>query len=72
MYTVLPYNATTDEAYAVLVDIHNAAWPDELGTVASWRFHDNSWPQEKLRQRFVVESDGQLVTEGVYMQPLLD
>ena len=69
MYTIRPYKATTEEEYAALVDINNAAWPDDLSTIASWRFHDDRWPQDKLRQRFVVESGGQLVTEGAYMEP---
>ena len=69
MYTIRPYKATTEEEYAALLEIHNAAWPDELSTMASWQFHDSRWRKNKLRQRFVVESEGQLVTEGAYMQP---
>jgi len=69
MCTIRPYKPTTDEDYAVLVEIHNAARPDELSTIANGRFHDSRWPQDKLRQRFVVESNGQMITEGAYMEP---
>ncbi|MGB5048000.1 MAG: hypothetical protein WBO46_03605, partial [Caldilineaceae bacterium] len=69
MFTIRPYNPTTEEEYAALVAIHNAAWPDDLSTISSWQFHDSRWPDDKLRQRFVVEDDGQLITEGAYMAP---
>ena len=68
MYTIRPYKATTEEEYAALVAIHNAAWPEEPETIASWRFHNDRRPTDILHQRFVVESGGQLVTEGTYME----
>ncbi len=69
MYSIRKYNPATEADYDLLVDIHNAAWPDELSTKASWQFHDSRWPEDKLRQRFVVESDGVTITEGAYMEP---
>jgi mycothiol synthase len=68
MYTIRPYFPTTEEEYAPLVAVHNAAWPDDLTTIASWFFRDKSWPKDKLRTRFVVESGGQMVTTGAYME----
>ncbi len=69
MFTIRPFRPITEEDYAALVAVYNAAWPDELSTTASWRFHESRWPEDKLRQRFVVESDGQMIAEGAYMQP---
>lgn len=69
MYSIRPFEATTDEDYALLIGIHNAAWPDELATLASWRFHESRWPKDKLHSRFIVESEGQPITEGAYMEP---
>jgi len=69
MYTIRPFNPTTNEDYQALLAVHNAAWPDEPASMASWRFNDTHWQKGKLRQRFVVENDGQLIAEGNYLEP---
>ena len=69
MFTIRPIQPTTDAEYQALVDIHNAAWPDEPAAIANMRFSDEHLQENKLFQRFVVESGGRLVTEGVYLEP---
>ena len=69
MFTIRPNHPTTDEEYAALVAVRNAAWPDEPEAIANLRFSDERWRENKLFQRFVVESGGRLVTEGVYLEP---
>ncbi len=72
MYTIRPIRPTADEEYRMLLDVHNAAWPDEPGTLENWRFNDDRWQKEKLFQRFVVENNGHFITEGVYLEPFWD
>lgn len=69
MYTIRHFNPASTADYEALVAVHNAAWPDEPGSVASWRYNDESWPAGKLRRRFVVENGGRLIGQGNYLEP---
>jgi len=68
MYTIQPYKPVTDEEYTVLVNIHNTAWPDELTALESWRHRDNTWPEGKVRQRFVASNGSEVMAEGAFME----
>ena len=59
----------TDAEYQALVDVNNAASPDEPTSVINRRFNDERWQKDKLFQRFVVDSGDRLVVEGVYFEP---
>jgi GNAT superfamily N-acetyltransferase len=69
MLTIRPIQPTTDAEYQALVDINNAARPEEPTSLANRRFNDESWQKDKVFQRFVVESGDRLVVEGVYLEP---
>lgn len=69
MYTIRSFKPKTEDDYAALVAVHNLARPDEPSTTANWQFGDKHWPDDKLRQRFVVESGDQIVSEVSYMEP---
>jgi len=69
MLTIRPIQPTTDAEYQALVDVHNAAWPDEPGSIANWRFNDERWQKDQFYQRFVAESAGRFVVQGVYLEP---
>lgn len=68
MYTIQPYSPVKDDEYTLLVQIHNTTWPDELTTLESWRYRDNTWPEGKVRRRFVVSNGGEFIAEGAYME----
>lgn len=68
MFTMRPIQPTTDAEYQALVDLHNAAWPDEPASLASWRYRDENRPEGKLFQRFAVEENGTLIAAGQYME----
>lgn len=60
----------TDDEYAAVVAVHDAAWPDETHRPpASWRSNDEEWTAEHLNQRCVVESGGAVVAEGACFEP---
>jgi mycothiol synthase len=64
MYTIRPFQPTEAD-YAAIVDIYNAAWPDERPiTVAMCRQNDAELPADIVHQRFVVEKAGAIVGAG--------
>ena len=45
-------------------------WPDEpSGTIEEMKFGDTEWRKDKLFQRFVLESEDQIVGVGNYLEP---
>ncbi len=69
MLTIRPIQPKTDAEYQALVDVNNAATPDEPTSVATRRFNDQRAQTDKLFQRFVVENGDRFVAEGVYCEP---
>ena len=69
MFTIRPIQPTTNAEYQALVDVHNAAWPDEPAAVTSWRFADEHWRKDKFFHRFVAERDGRFILQGAYLEP---
>ncbi len=60
----------TDEEYATCIQVLNQCWPDEpAGTVEEMKFGDTEWRKGKLFQRFVLETEGQIVGVGSYLEP---
>ncbi len=53
----------TDEEYAAIVAVHNAAWPQDPKTVASNKHHDTTREAQYFYERHVVEVDGVIVAE---------
>lgn len=68
MLTIQPIQPTSDADYQRLIDLHNLAWPDEPGALASMRYSDKNRPEGKLHQRFIVEEDGTLVAAGAFLE----
>lgn len=69
MYTIQEYKPTSQEEYLPLVELHNAAWPDEPSEPKVWHFRDNQWPQDKLYSRFIALDNDRMIVEGAYMEP---
>ncbi len=59
--TIRPF---TDEDYATLVAIHNAAMPDFPETVDEWQHHDATRNRDRLDERLLAELDGTPVGSG--------
>ncbi len=60
----------TDAEYAAWIRVIQQCWPDEpAGTVEEMKFGDAEWRKDKLFQRFVLESEGQIVGVGTYLEP---
>ena len=55
-----------DEEYEAITALYNLDWPDDPLTVEESKFDDASKPEAVFFQRFLVERDGKLVSEGHY------
>ena len=61
---------STDSEYRTCIQIASQCWPDEpAGTIEEMKFGDAEWRKDKLFQRFVLESGGQIVGVGSYLEP---
>ncbi len=64
MYSIRPFKPTKEE-YVAIVALNQTIWPDERQfSVDMWRENDEEWPVDSLYQRFVVESNGEIVCVG--------
>jgi len=69
MFTIRPFQPT-DAEYEAIVAVHNRAWPDEPAAVSSRKHNDAQWRErDYLFQRFVAAVKGEIMAEGVYLQP---
>lgn len=67
MITIRPFDYTEAD-YAAALAIQNAAWPDQLETVAEWQYRDQARNPQYFHQRFLVERDGQPVAHAQTME----
>ncbi len=62
-YTIRPFNPIQEE-YEILVDLHNAYWPDRPDVARDWQMADERLNPKYLFQRYVFEQDGNIVAFG--------
>jgi len=63
--TIRPFEAT-DAEYAAIVAVSNAAWPEDPGSVESWKHRDKTRDPKYLFQRLVGEVAGKIIAYGGY------
>lgn len=68
MFTIHPFEPT-DSNYEAIVAIENAVWPDNPGSIESFKHYDQTRNPAYLFQRLVVEADRQVVAYGHYREP---
>lgn len=59
-----------DEEYRACIRVSDLYWPDQPpGSIEAWKFGDAEHRKDKLRQRFVVELNGELIGSGTLADP---
>ena len=60
----------TDEEYQACIRVSDVYWPENPpGSIEDWKFSDREARKDKLRQRFVIEWDGNIIGAGTYADP---
>lgn len=68
MFNIRPFEAT-DADYEAFAVLESAIWPEFPDTVEEWKHRDTTRDSQYLFRRFLVEKEGEVVADGVYLEP---